>query len=228
MTTRVALLAVALTLASFTGGNTLTAQAGASPTLPISIEVDPPGSGGCTLAEAITSANNDTAVGACAAGCGADVIHVPAGTHTITAVDNSIFGVLTGLPIVTSDITLVGDGADTTIIERPDGAPPFRLLHVWHLGAKLTVDGVTVRGGDGGAYGGGAIYAAGSLVVRRWCRWGVRRIQAAGVRSIACSMLLLAATLGPPVFSPAPVREPVLRNVNAVGPRLSRAGGDRW
>lgn len=69
----------------------------------------------------------NTAVGACAAGSGPDVIQVPAGTYTITEVNNSTHGLLTGLPIVASHMTIVGDGPETTIIERPAGSPVFRL-----------------------------------------------------------------------------------------------------
>lgn len=130
------------------------------------IEVAPPGSGGCTLPDAIHAANADKPVGACTAGSGADVIHVPAGVYTLTTVDNTTFGLLTGLPIVTSNITIVGDGAESTIIERAAGSPEFRLFRVWHVSSQLSLRGLTVKGGHGSASGGGGVYANGPLSVR--------------------------------------------------------------
>ena len=40
---------------------------------------------GCTLRDAIASANTDTAVGSCAAGSGADVIDLPFGIYLMDA-----------------------------------------------------------------------------------------------------------------------------------------------
>jgi len=40
--------------------------------------------GDCALREAIQAANTDTAVDACTAGNGADIIEVPAGTYTLS------------------------------------------------------------------------------------------------------------------------------------------------
>jgi uncharacterized repeat protein (TIGR01451 family) len=131
------------------------------------IEVAPPGSGGCTLAGAILSANADAAIGGCAAGSGADVIHVPAGTHLLTTVADTQGGMQTGLPLIASDITIIGDAAESTIIERAAGAPAFRIMRVHFIaGSRLTLDGVTLRGGDGGAQGGGAIYTNNPTVIR--------------------------------------------------------------
>ena len=59
-----------------------------------------PVGGACTLVEAITAANTDTATGGCPAGSGADTIVLPPGsTQTLTKVDNDTFGP-TGLPVV--------------------------------------------------------------------------------------------------------------------------------
>ena len=69
--------------------------------------------GVCTLREAITAANSDTASGAtageCAAGAGADSITFAA-DYTIT-LDGS------QLPVVTSEMTITGNGAANTIIQ---------------------------------------------------------------------------------------------------------------
>lgn len=83
--------------------------------------------GSCTLVNAITAANTDTATGGCPAGSGTDTIVLPAqSTQTLTSVNNTTFGP-TGLPVVTSRITLAGQGS--TLV-RAGNAPEFRLLAV--------------------------------------------------------------------------------------------------
>jgi hypothetical protein len=49
--------------------------------------------GRCTLVDAVTAANTDTATGGCRAGRGADRIVLPAGsTWTLSRVNNTTFG----------------------------------------------------------------------------------------------------------------------------------------
>ena len=62
----------------------------------------------CTLVDAITAANTDTATGGCPPGRGADTIVLPVdSTHTLTEVNNSTYGP-TGLPVIRSVITIRG------------------------------------------------------------------------------------------------------------------------
>src|SRR5215831_10303497 len=64
---------------------------------------------GCTLVDAITAANTDTATGGCAAGRGEDTIVLPAGSQQIlTDISNSAYGP-TGLPVINSKITIAGN-----------------------------------------------------------------------------------------------------------------------
>jgi hypothetical protein len=80
--------------------------------------------GGCTLVDAIISANTDTATGVCTDGSGADTLVLPAGsTQTLTVVNNADNGV----PVITSAITLQGDGST---IRRAATAPPYRIFNV--------------------------------------------------------------------------------------------------
>jgi len=59
-----------------------------------------------------------------------------------------------GLPVVTSTITINGDGAT---VARDPSAPSFRLFEVGGTGS-LSIDAVTLtRGSDASSYGGGAI-----------------------------------------------------------------------
>jgi hypothetical protein len=116
---------------------------GQNPALAATIPVG----GNCTLVDAITAANTDTATGGCPAGNGADTIVLPAGsTQTLTEVNNFTpyepYGA-TGLPIISSSITIEGNGST---IMRGSGAPKFRIMHVNSTG-DLTLRDTTISGG---------------------------------------------------------------------------------
>jgi predicted outer membrane repeat protein len=100
-----------------------------------------------------------------------DIIYVPAGTYTLDFAvedDGVDDGLLTGLPIVRSGITIVGQG-DATINRtggnRPRLPSPARLAH----GGDADHQGVTLRGGRHGnpatTSGGGAILAGGPTTI---------------------------------------------------------------
>ncbi len=121
--------------------------------------------GVCTLREAITAANTNIASGAtpgeCPAGdVGPDTVELT-GDVTLTVVDNTTTGA-NGLPVVSSEVTVDGGGFT---IERSGAAPSFRFFEL-ATGDTLTLETVTLRGGDavagsgGGAIlnGGGALY----------------------------------------------------------------------
>ena len=73
----------------------------------------------CTLVNAITAANTDSATGGCPAGNGADTIVLPTGsTQTLNSVNNNTYGP-NGLPVITSAITIDGNGST---IARDSGA----------------------------------------------------------------------------------------------------------
>lgn len=132
------------------------------PIAPAVIVVD----GTCTLADAITAANTDTASGGCPAGSGADDV-VLTGDVILTAVDNTTDEGDNGLPTITSDITLEGEGF--TIV-RDDVAPSFRILQIETTGA-LTLNNATLSNGhaeyfDYGPFGdGGAIFNSGTVTL---------------------------------------------------------------
>jgi len=68
-----------------------------------------------------------------------------------------------GLPPIAGRLTIVGEAAESTIIERPSDAEAFRIFTV--LG-DLTLRGLTIRGGGGqSAVNGGAILAEGRLTI---------------------------------------------------------------
>jgi hypothetical protein len=114
-----------------------------------------------TLAAAITAANTDAASGGCPAGSGADTLVLPAGgTITLTAVDNTTTDGPNGLPVVTSTITIAGQGST---LQR-GGTETFRLLAVGS-GGYLTVQALTLKGGDTATYGGGMLNRDGSVII---------------------------------------------------------------
>jgi hypothetical protein len=129
------------------------------------------GTGGadCTLRDAITAANTDTVTGGCPAGSGADTIVLASGgTYTLAAVDNNTEG-SNGLPSITSEIIINGNGA---IIERSSspGIPDFRIFYVAAEG-NLTLNELTVRHGLASdvpyheGNNGGGIYNRGTMAL---------------------------------------------------------------
>jgi hypothetical protein len=120
------------------------------------------GDGRCSLAEAIINADNGGATFAdCAPGSGDDTIILPKGSFVLTAADNDDFGE-TGLPVITTRITIQGNGAKIT---RSKKAPAFRLIAVSASG-DLTLDHVTLSGGEGlGRTRGGAITNYGNVSI---------------------------------------------------------------
>jgi CSLREA domain-containing protein len=110
--------------------------------------VDEMGTGAnCSLREAIYAANYDTAYGGCTAGNGADSIYLPyfaeGGTYVLTLTTPS-----EGDITVTSEITIIGDNQDDTVITT---SPTFnqRIFHVTS-GANLTINNMTLTGGHAG------------------------------------------------------------------------------
>ena len=101
---------------------------------------------GCSLRNAITSANTNAVVGTCAAGSpGADAIDL----STITGQTITLAG--TQLPTVTSAITIQGEGVTV------DGDNKSRLFAVNGAAADLTIDRMTLSGGS--AVEGGGVFA---------------------------------------------------------------------
>jgi hypothetical protein len=107
--------------------------------------------GQCSLIEAIVNANNDAATHAdCAGGSGADTIVLPASANVILSAAHGLrygqFGNPIGLPLITSAITIEGNGAT---IARAASAPAFGLMAVRFPG-NLTLQSVTLSGGSFG------------------------------------------------------------------------------
>jgi hypothetical protein len=118
------------------------------------------------LREAIQAANTNAAFGGCTAGSGsgngADTISILAGTYTLTlAGANEDFNA-TGDLDITENISLIGTGAATTII---DGNNTDRILHVESQFRVWNISGLTLQHGNPATSSGGAIYNGGALTI---------------------------------------------------------------
>jgi hypothetical protein len=130
----------------------------------------PGSSGDCTLGEAVTAAETNTAVDACTAGSGADTISLLAGTYTLVSGTTTAAGV--SAFVVTTAITIQGNGAALTRNPATNNLRFFEVTSTGVLslqGLSLTngrAVGVTGTTGFGGGPGqGGAIHNAGSLTL---------------------------------------------------------------
>ncbi|MGZ8227946.1 MAG: choice-of-anchor Q domain-containing protein [Methylococcaceae bacterium] len=124
--------------------------------------------GDCILANAIKNANKDLDMdgsSGCPAGRGNDVVELEANaTYTLTAIDNFNSSGPNGLPLISSVITINGNGA---AIERSNagGTPDFRLFNVLETG-NLSINKLRLSGGKSPLSGrGGAILNAGVLAI---------------------------------------------------------------
>ena len=109
------------------------------------------GTGGpnCTLRDAITSAETDTATGGCSAGSGPDTIELPANADIVLyEIDNELTG-SNGLPAVTSEIIV--NGNDATV--RRVSASNFRFFFL-DFGSEMTLNRLTLQDGVNSSAGG--------------------------------------------------------------------------
>jgi CSLREA domain-containing protein len=126
------------------GALLLSSQALGAVIAPNTFGDDNGGSGGCSLREAVLSANTDSAFGGCPAGAGADTIPIGDGTYVLsippgTTGDGSLEGDLD----VAGPLTITHTGLVPAVI---DGNGIDRVLHVLPTG-NLTASGLTIRNG---------------------------------------------------------------------------------
>ncbi len=106
------------------------------------------GDGLTSLREAIQTANG---------GGGGDTIVLSAGTYLLDELGDGEGAALTGDLDILLSVTIVGDSAGTTVIDASGmSAVPDRIFEVLS-GSTLTLNNLTLTGGDGGGSGGGAV-----------------------------------------------------------------------
>jgi len=153
-----------------------------------------PGPGtGCSLREAITAANTDTAFGGCVKGLGTDTVQLDIGTYVLSIAGTNEDANVTGDLDITAAIMLHGSDSGTTIIDGGDidRVIDSRITTTIHAltvtnGRTVTTDSLGGKGGgiytstwmslidvdvtynetgDGANNGGGGIYNAGNLTL---------------------------------------------------------------
>jgi CSLREA domain-containing protein len=120
----------------------------------------------CSLREAISAANRDTAIGGCTAGSGLDTIVLPPGVYQVKITGTSELDNLDGAIDISTSLTISGSGLALTIIE---GGPTFNegLFHI-HGTASVKILGVMLRNGHGPGVWNGAsssLLISGSAIV---------------------------------------------------------------
>lgn len=114
--------------------------------------------GDCSLREALRAANTNTAVDACPAGSGTDVISIPAGTYVLTLAGSNEDAGLTGDLDINSSLRIAGAGPGETVL---DGNASDRVFHITGPYA-VKIASMTIRNGFiSGAYGGAGIFNGG-------------------------------------------------------------------
>ena len=137
------------TLATVSVTTTADVVSGDADTSSISGLISSPGSNGeISLREAIIAANADLAP---------DTITLAANTYDLFISGQGEDFATTGDLDIRTEITITGAGAEQTII---DGSMSDRIFDVLTSSGSLTLDSLTVRGGDGEAFGGGAVHVA--------------------------------------------------------------------
>ncbi len=126
--------------------------------------------GKCSFAEAIFAANSGKPKDSCAAGVpGESIIELMPGEYHFTQRDQtppqvewmtSVVDVGDALPPVIFPLTIHGNDA---VLVRDEGAEPFRFFEVM-VNSRLSLDHLTLQGGDVGEDWGGAIYSMSALI----------------------------------------------------------------
>jgi CSLREA domain-containing protein len=137
-------------------------------------EYDYPGSGsGCSLREAITAANTDTAFGGCPAGSGIDTIKLSAGNYTFTRAgsdDTNINGDLD----INSSLNLTGAGMNRTTIDA-NGISRVMSINDDHTVSITDLalnNGSAILGDAGNGLGSGLINNLGTVTLTRVVVYG--------------------------------------------------------
>ena len=111
--------------------------------------------GDCSLREAVVAANDDLPRDACAAGSGADTITLQQAQYALSLAGTGEDDARTGDLDISEDLTILGAGMVSSVI---DAADIDRVLHLL-AGATLNLSGLTIVDGFSGSELGTGIYA---------------------------------------------------------------------
>jgi CSLREA domain-containing protein len=137
--------------------------------------------GQCSLREAITAANTDSAFMGCAAGNAADQIILGAAEYRLDIAGANEDGNLSGDLDIRGDLSILGAGADVTRIR---GDRDDRVFDVASPAMIVAIQGVTIRNGAG-ALGGGVLVGNGvALQLIGSSLTGNATVQGGGVASL--------------------------------------------
>ena len=192
---------------------------GARPTLATDYTVD--ANSACALADAISAANSDSAVGNCAAGSGADTIYL---SGDITLAGN--------LPTITSSMTINSD--DHTIKRVISGNQAYRIFNI-DRGASLTLLCLQlIDGRNHGKRGGAVRILNGSAQItdvrmeNNWAELGGGALRVGNGSSATCNMCQFVdnhSPIGGAIWVGDEGSSLVLSNSMVYNNRAQRGGG---
>jgi hypothetical protein len=123
------------------------------------------GDGFCSLIEAIENANADAQIHAnCATGSGDDTISLPNDAVLLFTASHNNTGGANALPVITSTITIVGNG--TALVRDVTVAPNFRFFNV-AVGGSLTLIDLSLRNGIAEVSGTSQLLLGGGAIVNQ-------------------------------------------------------------
>ncbi len=176
-------------------------------------DVADPADGECTLREAITAANTDTAsgtaTGECAAGSGDDGINIGlTGTVNLTG----------ALPDLSTNLVIAGPGADEFTVRRDTGGD-YRIFLV-SSGTQVSISGMTISGGNvsSGIGGGGILINGGTLTITSSTISGNSADQGGGIFNQGGTLTITSSTIS---GNSANIGGGVFSNTDLSGPKTT-------
>jgi CSLREA domain-containing protein len=127
-------------------GSLLFAAAASANTITVTSVADPGSGSACTLRDAITAANTNTATGACSAGAAGndDISVTPTGTIQLASA-------LPQLGAPANNLTITGAGSANLEVRGEDSADPYRIFDISPFANAIVLTGLKVsHGGSGG------------------------------------------------------------------------------
>lgn len=141
-------------------------QASQSTTITVNTTDDEINSDGdCSLREAIQAANTDAPIDGCPAGCGDDLIIVPAGVYNLNIPGRVENLNQTGDFDITSNLIVKGESAVTTVIDASELDRAFHIINGTVTISDLTItNGETFRGNSGGIQNEGTLTVTNCMI----------------------------------------------------------------